>query len=940
MGIRQSGKIKDRSLNPIPPFEKGGLGGFSQGRPKQIPLFSPFSKGDGFAAAYLRITSKKNTAAILILLFSLFLASSLCYARGGGGCLAGGTPVLTPQGPIPIEKLQVGDRVISVAADKPGFGRVLALMAIQAEEILEIAAAGAELRITPEHPVMIGPGVFLQAKSLKPGDEIYTLTGGRLTVTAIQSIRPLSESNPVYNLHVSPGGTFAAAGIIVHNKGCFLPDSPILKGDGTEAPISTIKPGDEVLAFTPEDRMVRTTVRNVMQRKVDSLVALQTARQILRVTAEHPFYVGGGLFKTLESLKIGDRIYAWDGPVFTLQPITGLETIRERTTVFNLQTDLPHTFFAGRLAVHNKGGGCFPAGTLIRTPQGPVPIETLSLGNLLLAVDAKRRTVRTEADELFLTRSRVLRIETDRGVLRTTTEHPLKKVEGPFATAGELKPGDGILSWVNNALLPAKVLSTSLEEQEQPVYNLRTAWPHTFIAGDFVVHNKGGGGFSRSSGSRSGGSSRSSSGSRSSNGTSDNEEIITVLIFIAVFAIPVIIFILRKGKRSKDENLDFVYSSAQIAPKAAKTEKLLNFLSRQDPSLSPQDLRRLAEATFRKLQECWQSRSYGPMESLLMPPLYAQHKSQLAGLRRSHEINRIENLKVDRLDLVNVRYTEKPDQREFTALITASARDYYVDDRHGKFLRGDSSPAQFQEFWTFQRWENRWLLREIEQAGESDLLKEENFVETLTDQTLRGIYGEAAEETGEPGPWLEKGAGEKAARIDRLLNFLVQTDKLWNRQQMLERARQVFLRVHLAEDSMDPAEAPISDLFPTPVSALQEQIRERQASGVTVEYRNLCVRKAELILVRNFSDRTKDEFTVRISAHAQRIIRKGDRVLSEQPYVTPFEEYWTFGRLDEQWKLKEVLPPARGKTLIADENIDEDSSPEQLQWYYRQTRAT
>ena len=128
-------------------------------------------------------------------------------------------------------------------------------------------------------------------------------------------------------------------------------------------------------------------------------------------------------------------------------------------------------------------------------------------------------------------------------------------------------------------------------------------------------------------------------------------------------------------------------------------------------------------------------------------------------------------------------------------------------------------PRGFQEFWTFQRWEDQWRLREIEQAGESDLLKEENFVEMLTDETLRGIYGETAEKTGAAGPWLEKGAEEKATRIDRMLNFLVQTDKLWNRQQMLERARQVFLRVHLAEDSTDPAEAPISDLFPEPASS-------------------------------------------------------------------------------------------------------------------------
>jgi predicted lipid-binding transport protein (Tim44 family) len=416
---------------------------------------------------------------------------------------------------------------------------------------------------------------------------------------------------------------------------------------------------------------------------------------------------------------------------------------------------------------------------------------------------------------------------------------------------------------------------------------------------------------------------------------------IGLITFVGLSTFLVIIFIiLKRASSQKRENLDFVYSSAAISRKAVKTEKLLHFLSRQDPSLSPEELRRLAEATFRKLQECWQARAYEPMEPLLMPALFFQHKAQLDGLKRSHEINRIENLQLERVDLVNVRYTEKPGQREFTALVTASARDYYVDDRNGRFLRGDHSPARFQEFWTFHRWEDQWRLREIEQAGESDLLKEKNFVEMLTDQTIQGIYGEAAGKAGPAGPWLETTTEEKATRIDRMLNFLVQTDKLWNRQQMLERTRQIFLRVFLAEESGDPAQVPVADLFPGPAATLQERIRQRQASGVTVEYRNLCVRKAELILVRNFPDRTKDEFTVRLSAHAQKFVRKGDRVLSEQPYVTPFEEYWTLGRRDEQWKLKEVMPPARGQKLIVEENVDEESSPEQLKWYYSHPRTS
>ena len=156
---------------------------------------------------------------------------------------------------------------------------------------------------------------------------------------------------------------------------------------------------------------------------------------------------------------------------------------------------------------------------------------------------------------------------------------------------------------------------------------------------------------------------------------------------------------------------------------------------------------------------------------------------------------------------------------------------------------------------------------------------------------------------------------------------------------MIEQARRVFLSVFLARESGDPAQTPEADLFGDVAASLRRQILQWQMEGTNVEYRNLCVRKAELILVRNFADPAKDEFTVRMSAHAQKIVRKGRQVLSAQRYVTPFEEYWTFGRLDEAWKLKEVVPPARGEKLIAEDNLDEDSSAGQMQWYYRQTRA-
>ena len=234
---------------------------------------------------------------------------------------------------------------------------------------------------------MVGRGEYRLADSLNRGDTVYEMRNGQPSATQVLSVRRVAARRPAYNLLVSPGGTFVTEGLVVHNKGCFLPDSRILRPDGTESPISALRPGDELLAFKPGGRMVQARVREVLRLEVDEYFLLKTDRTTLRVTAEHPFYVGQGTFKTVEALKEGDTVFAWDGQWLAEQRIVSLQKVHERVEVFNLQTDHPNTFFAGQLAVHNKGGGggCFPAGTKIATPHGPVPIETLASGDEVLA---------------------------------------------------------------------------------------------------------------------------------------------------------------------------------------------------------------------------------------------------------------------------------------------------------------------------------------------------------------------------------------------------------------------------------------------------------------------------------------------------------------------------------------------------------------------------
>jgi len=355
--------------------------------------------------------------------------------------------------------------------------------------------------------------------------------------------------------------------------------------------------------------------------------------------------------------------------------------------------------------------------------------------------------------------------------------------------------------------------------------------------------------------------------------------------------------------------------------------------------MAPDALRKQTETTFLKLQQCWAARSYEPMRPLLMPDLFQNHSLQIAEMVRNHEINVISDLRIDRIDLVNVRYTFKEEQREFTASVTATACDYYLDDRTRKRLRGDTAPAQFQEFWTFQFHNKAWLLREVEQSRESDALKEENFFEQFTDTGVEQIYGREAAKEGEAGPWLEKGVQTKETRIERMLNFLVQTDTLWDRQTMLETTRRIFLEMMAARESGKSADVPDGDLFPELAAHLKDEIAQNTAQGIAVEFRNLCVRKVELILVRNFTDNAQDEFVARVRAHAQKILRRNGQISRQDEDVVPFEQYLTLGRLDNHWKLKEILSAEAGQAALKEENLDQDSSPEQVQWYYQHTRA-
>lgn len=860
---------------------------------------------------------------------ALFLGVATLQARGGGGCLAAGTRIATPRGEVAIESLRVGDTVCTVVDGKAANAVVQTITRVQPSAFVSIATSDGEaLLATAEHPIAIAPGVFTRAGALVAGARLV----GRAAAATVTQAADLTADIAAYDLLVSPGGVFFANGILVHNKGCFLPDTPVLLAGGGRRAISRIKVGEVVLAFDAEGKSVPARVRSVLRHEVDRYLVVRTGSVELHVTEEHPFYVGAGTFKTVGALRVGDTLWAHDGRG-ELQPQTllAVERITAHTTVYNLQTEEPHTYFADGIAVHNKGGGCFAAGTLVATPAGSRAIETLAIGDTVLALGSDGALVPATVEGAYLNFSPLLVLETDAGVLRTTSEHPLLDANtGEFRVAGSFGSGELLATADGAAVLRSIVRG----EEPVAVFTLSVGGPHTFLANGFVVHNKGGGGFHGGGGHHSRGS---HGGGYSSSGGGGPAPVILFLVFAGV-----ILILILKAKRGagSDEELDYCFGRPAIEGKAGKTRQLLNFISPVDDQWTESRLQAAARDVFTKLQASWAARDYTEMKALLMADLYEQHLAQLRGLAQTHELNVLEGLSVDAVDIVHVHYAEKPAERSFTALITATARDTYLDDRTRAFIRGDTAPAQFQEFWTFQLVDGVFRLREIEQSKESDALTTENFFAPFTDTGREQIYGQAAGTTGVAGPALPAEVQDKDRKIERLLNFLVQTDRIWNRDTMLASARRTFLNVLLAwQDGRADAFAGIPL-----VRELAEHLRGVNESnlraGCRVEYRNLCVRKAEIVHVDNRNDRTLDRFTARIAAHAQVIITQAGREQRHDSDVRAWVEFWTFAREGQLWVLAGIEPAAEGQSIISRENVDEGTMPQMLEWYYSKPRAT
>lgn len=133
--------------------------------------------------------------------------------------------------------------------------------------------------------------------------------------------------------------------------------------------------------------------------------------------------------------------------------------------------------------------GCFPAGTLVNTPDGPRPIDAIRTGDRVMRITPEGTAVAEAVHSTFCTTNVLVELRTDAGTLNTTPTQPLCLVTGEFRRAGELKPGDRIWTWVDGRkeVVVMEVIET---RREVPVFNLVVGDSAVFVANGYLAKGK------------------------------------------------------------------------------------------------------------------------------------------------------------------------------------------------------------------------------------------------------------------------------------------------------------------------------------------------------------------------------------------------------------------------------------------------------------------
>lgn len=156
-----------------------------------------------------------------------------------------------------------------------------------------------------------------------------------------------------------------------------------------------------------------------------------------------------------------------------------------------------------------------------------------------------------------------------------------------------------------------------------------------------------------------------------------------------------------------------LYISYHINRKFKDIKLALQEMQKREPHWAASALISHAHDEFMTLQHLWSEEDIEAMRPHLHPDLFLQWEAELANNRKKGKYNKISNVWVNKVRIVDVQNYKDDERDEFTVAIDATGNDQNFI--HGKLK--EQTNGSFREFWTFE-WENgAWVLRNITQQG-------------------------------------------------------------------------------------------------------------------------------------------------------------------------------------------------------------------------------
>lgn len=145
--------------------------------------------------------------------------------------------------------------------------------------------------------------------------------------------------------------------------------------------------------------------------------------------------------------------------------------------------------------------------------------------------------------------------------------------------------------------------------------------------------------------------------------------------------------------------------------------KGLSYIRQMDSSFDEKKFQDLCMDHFFKIQGAWGNRDLSGVKPLLTEEMFGIIQGDAEKLKAEKKINRLENIAVRSVDLVEAWQESGADY--ITVRFYANLLDFVEDEKTGQVLSGSKTdPVKFEEYWTFTRsvGNQPWKLSAIQQV--------------------------------------------------------------------------------------------------------------------------------------------------------------------------------------------------------------------------------